>query len=95
MTIKEFIESDRVKKFGETLKGVADTITYYLIVALAAVFGVVEKVIDAFNNADEGTNWFSRLANNAKVLWETIKQLGSAFMDFFNSADSVSGLKSS
>lgn len=92
--LKTFMESDKIKKFGDALKGVADTIIQYFVGALVLVAGAVFDLLDSFSNADEGTSWFSRLANNAKILWETIKQLGSTFMDFFNSADSISGLKS-
>ena len=92
--IVAFMQSDRVAKFGEALKGVADTITKYLLGALVFVADAIFGIIDKIQNADEGTSWFSRLATNASILWETIKQLGSGLAMFFNDADSISGLKS-
>lgn len=92
--IKAFANSEKVKNFLFTLKDIALTITGYVVKALMYLVDVIDGVVNKFNNLDSGTSFFERLATNILILWELIKQLASAFMLWFDSFDSIKGLKS-
>ena len=94
--IKRIAESERLKNFGKTLMDIGKAISEYIIKALIFLVELVDAVIDRFDDAakGDGTSFFDRLINNAVQLWELLKQLAEAFMLWFDSADSLKGLKS-
>ena len=94
--IKRIAESERLKNFGKTLMDIGKAISEYIIKALIFLVELVDAVIDRFNDAAKGngTSFFDRLINNAVQLWEILKQLANAFALWFDSADSLKGLRS-
>ncbi len=94
--IKRIAESERLKNFGKTLMDIGKAISEYIIKALIFLVELVDAVIDRFNDAAKGngTSFFDRLINNAVQLWEILKQLADAFALWFDSADSLKGLRS-
>lgn len=93
--IKRIAESERLKNFGKTLMDIGKAISEYIIKALIFLVELVDAVIDRFNDAakGDGTSFFDRLINNAVQLWEILKQLADAFALWFDSADSLKGLR--
>lgn len=93
--IKRIAESERLKNFGKTLMDIGQAISEYIIKALIFLVELVDAVMDRFNDAanGNGTSFFDRLINNAAQLWELLKQLADAFVLWFDSADSLKGLR--
>ena len=94
--IKRIAESERLKNFGKTLMDIGKAISEYIIKALIFLVELVDAVVDHFDDAAKGNgmSFFDRLINNAVQLWEILKQLAEAFMLWFDSADSLKGLRS-
>lgn len=94
--IKRIAESERLKNFGKTLMDIGTAISEYVIKALIFLVELVDAVMDRLDSAakGDGTSFFDRLINNAAQLWELLKQLADAFMLWFDSADSLKGLRS-
>ncbi len=94
--IKKIAESERLKNFGKTLMDIGKAISEYIIKALIFLVELVDAVVDRLNDAAKGngTSFFDRLINNAVQLWEILKQLAEAFALWFDSADSLKGLRS-
>lgn len=88
----EIIESDRFKGIAQRIREIADKIKNALITGLVMLLDLISEIVTGISNADEGTSWFSRMANNAKQLWEVMKQLAGAFIEWFNTADSMKGI---
>lgn len=93
-SLMTFIQSDRMKEIAKGIAEIADGIKNALLTGLVAVLELLYEIINGVNNIEEGTSWFSRIHNNAKQLWEVMKQLGKTFMDWFNTADSMKGISS-
>ena len=93
-SLMTFIQSDRMKEIAKGIADIADGIKNALLTGLVAVLELLYEIINGVNNIEEGTSWFSRIHNNAKQLWEVMKQLGKTFMDWFNTADSMKGINS-
>lgn len=93
-SLMTFIQSDRMKEIAKGIADIADGIKNALLTGLVAVLELLYEIINGVNNIEEGTSWFSRIHNNAKQLWEVMKQLGKTFMDWFNTADSMKGISS-
>lgn len=89
-----FIQSDRLKEIGNNIAEIGTKIKTFLINTLADILDLIYNIVSGINEAEEGTSWFSRVYNNAKQLWEVMKQLGMVFIDWFNTADSMKGLSS-
>ena len=94
--VKKIAESERLKNFAKTLQDIGYAITETVVKALIFLIELIDAVVARFNDAAKGNGntFFDRLINNAVQLWEILKQLGEAFALWFDSADSLKGLRS-
>lgn len=94
--VKKIAESERLKNFAKTLQDIGYAITETVVKALIFLIELIDAVVARFNDAAKGNGntFFDRLINNAVQLWEILKQLWSAFALWFDSVDSLKGLRS-